>query len=230
MYLRLPSFGLAIPVALLTAVATAQVSSTPPPTLDEWRVVAKECSDVAPPQAKIQRCLKLLNDPRISDTYVAAINMEISRAFAYQGDYNNAIKYKKIGIEHAQAWLKRQRLAGEAMRGNLGAMSLSYTELGQLEALNRLASLETKSDEARKIAREEESSYTLALQFDPTNHKAYRYRAEIRSLFCDSASAAQDLQKAIALAERKGDENAVRSYKTGTLGICIPEWRGASRY
>ncbi|WP_338827327.1 hypothetical protein [Bradyrhizobium sp. 27S5] len=188
-------------------------------------MVDKECRDVLPPQAKIRACLNLLGDRRLPAASVAPINGEISSAFQSLRDYSNAIKYKKIEIERALAPLKQLPSSDEALPATFGAMSLRYTELGTLQALNRLANFNSQSDEARRGATEEQNNYNLALQYNPMNYRTYRYRAEIRSLFCDSASAAQDLEAAVRFAETAGDQTAARDYKRATLGACIPTWR-----
>ncbi len=59
----------------------------------------------------------------------------------------------------------------------------------------------------------------------PDELQGYRYRAEIRSLFCDRASAAQDMEAAVRFAEQAGDQDAARDYKHVTLSACIPAWR-----
>ncbi|WP_076857966.1 hypothetical protein [Bradyrhizobium mercantei] len=221
-----PSRGprLAICFALVFVLPAAQ---TPPTvhTPDEWRVVDKECRDVSPPQAKIRACLKLLSDRRLSTASIAPINGEISSTFQSLRDYDNAIKYKKIEIERANSAAKQASSSDDALPASLGAMSLRYMELGSLQSLNRLTNLKGQSDEARRVATEEQDNYNLALSYNPMNYRAYRYRAEIRSLFCDSASAAQDMEAAIRFAEQVGDHDAARDYKRATLGACIPAWR-----
>ncbi|MCP1915457.1 hypothetical protein J2R96_007937 [Bradyrhizobium elkanii] len=219
-----PSRGLrsAICFALVLVLPAAQT----PPTLhsrDEWRVVDKECRDVLPAQAKIRACLNLLSDRRLSTAYLASITGEISSTFQGLRDYGNAIKYKKIEIERTSA--RQPSSSGDALPASLGAMSLRYTELGTLQALNRQTNFGSQSDEARRGATEENSSYNLALQYNPMNYRAYRYRAEIRSQFCDSASAAQDMEAAVRFAEQAGDQDAARDYKRITLGACVPAWR-----
>src|SRR5262249_24050232 len=81
------------------------------------------------------------------------------------------------------------------------------------------------SDDARRGATEEQNNYNMALQYNPMNYRAYRYRADIHSLFCDSASAAEDLAAAVRFAELAGDQNAAADYKNARLRACIPEWR-----
>ncbi|MCS3450059.1 MULTISPECIES: hypothetical protein [Bradyrhizobium] len=219
-----PSRGLrlAICFALVLVLPAAQT----PPTLhsrDEWRVVDKECRDVLPPQAKIQACLNLLSDRRLPTAYLASINSEISSTFQSLRDYGNAIKYKKIEIERTSA--KQLSSSDEALPASFGAMSLRYTELGTLQALNRQTNFGSQSDEARRGATEEQNTYNLALQYNPMNYRAYRYRAEIRSQFCESASAAQDMEAAVRFAEQAGDQDAARDFKRVTLGACVPAWR-----
>ncbi|MGY4224577.1 hypothetical protein ACVMIH_001938 [Bradyrhizobium sp. USDA 4503] len=148
---------------------------------------------------------------------------EISSTFQGLRDYGNAIKYKKIEIERTSA--RQPSSSGDALPASLGAMSLRYTELGTLQALNRQTNFGSQSDEARRGATEEQNSYNLALQYNPMNYRAYRYRAEIRSQFCDSASAAQDMEAAVRFAEQAGDQDAARDYKRVTLGACVPAWR-----
>ncbi len=219
-----PSRGLrlAICFSLVLVLPAAQT----PPTLhsrDEWRVVDKECRDVLPAQAKIRACLNLLSDRRLSTAYLASITGEISSTFQSLRDYSNAIKYKKIEIERTSA--RQPSSSGDALPASFGAMSLRYTELGTLQALNRQTNFGSQSDEARRGATEEQNSYNLALQYNPMNYRAYRYRAEIRSQFCDSASAAQDMEAAVRFAEQAGDQDAARDYERVTLGACVPAWR-----
>ncbi|WP_338689624.1 hypothetical protein V5279_26865 [Bradyrhizobium sp. 26S5] len=216
---------LAIFFALVIVLPSAAQTRPTAHSRDEWRVIDKECRDVLPPQAKIRACLSLLGDRRLPAAYVAPINGEISSAFQSLRDYSNAIKYKKIEIERALAPVKQLPSSDEALPATFGAMSLRYTELGTLQALNRLTNFNSQSDEARRGAAEEQNNYNLALQYNPMNYRTYRYRAEIRSLFCDSASAAQDLEAAVRFAETAGDQNAARDYKRATLGACIPTWR-----
>ena len=220
-----PSRGprLAICFALIFVLPAAQT----PPTVharDEWRVLDRECRDVLPAQAKIRACLKLLNDRRLSTASIAPINSEISSTFQGLRDYDNAIKYKKIEIERANT-AATQPASGEALPASLGAMSLRYMELGSLQSLNRLSNFNSQSDDARRVATEEQDNYNQALSYNPMNYRAYRYRAEIRSLFCDSASAAQDMEAAVRFAEQVGDQDAAREYRRATLGACIPAWR-----
>ncbi|WP_229170438.1 hypothetical protein [Bradyrhizobium altum] len=188
-------------------------------------MVDKECRDVLPPQAKIRACLSLLSDRRLSTAYLAPINSEISITFQSLRDYGNAIKYKKIEIERANTAVKQPAASSEALPASLGAMSLRYMELGTLQTLNRLTNFNSQSDEARRGATEEQNNYNLALSYNPMNYRAYRYRAEIHSLFCDSASAAQDIEAAVKFAEQAGDQDAARDYKRVTLSACIPAWR-----
>ncbi|GKQ50608.1 hypothetical protein [Bradyrhizobium sp. Ce-3] len=221
-----PSRGLrsAICFGLVIVLTAAQA----PPTVhtpDEQRVVDKECRDVTPAQAKLRACLNLLGDRRLSTAYVVPINGEISSTFQSLRDYDNAIKYKKIEIERARITVKQPASPAEALSSSFGAMSQRYTELGALQALNRLANFNGQSDEARRGATEEQANYNLALQYNPMNYRAYRYRADIRSLFCDSASASQDMEAAVRFAEQAGDQTAARDYARVTLGTCIPAWR-----
>lgn len=214
----------AICFALLLVLPAAQT----PPTVhsrDEWRVVDKECRDVLPPQAKIRACLNLLSDRRLSTAYLAPINGEISSSFQSLRDYDNAIKYKKIEIERANTAAEQPSSSSDALPASLGAMSLRYLELGSLQSLNRLTNFNSQSDEARRVAAEEQNNYNLALSYNPMNYRAYRYRAEIHSLFCDSASAAQDMEAAVRFAEQAGDQDAARDYQRVTLSACIPAWR-----
>jgi hypothetical protein len=88
-----------------------------------------------------------------------------------------------------------------------------------------MTSLRTRSDEAHRMAENEQDSYELAILFDPSSHKAYWRRAQLRNLFCDSSAAAHDVEQAIRLAKRAEDEGAVKEYKTGILNACIREWR-----
>lgn len=221
-----PSRGLrlAICFALVLALPAAQ---TPPAahSRDEWRVVDRECRDILPPQAKIRACLNLLSDRRLSTASIAPINGEISSTFQSLRDYVNAIKYKKIEIERAYSSAKQPSSSDEALPASFGAMSLRYTELGTLQTLNRQTNFNSQSDEARRGAAEEQNSYNLALQYNPMNYRAYRYRAELYSLFCDSASAAQDIEAAVRFAEQAGDQDAARDYQRVALGACIPAWR-----
>lgn len=211
-------FGLAV------VLPAAQTPPTAHPR-DEWRVIAKECRDVLPAQAKIRACLNLLSDRRLAPAYLAPINAEISSTFQGLRDYGNAIKYKKIEIAHANTAVEQPSASSEALPASFGAMSLRYLELGTLQSLNRLAFFDSQSDEARRDATEEQSNYNQALSYNPMNYRAYRYRAEIRSLFCDRASAAQDMEAAVRFAEQAGDQDAARDYKHVTLSACIPAWR-----
>ena len=220
--------GRGLRLAVCFALAIILPAAQTPPTVhppNEWRVVDKECRDVLPAQAKIRACLNLLSDRRLSTAYIAPINSEISSTFQSLRDYDNAIKYKKIEIERAQSAAKQPASSAEALPASFGAMSQRYTELGALQALDRLANVDSQSDEARRGATEEQSNYTLALQYNPMNYRAYRYRAEIHSLFCDSASASQDMEAAVKFAEQSGDQNAARDYERVTLSACIPAWR-----
>ncbi|MGY3489916.1 hypothetical protein ACVW1C_007799 [Bradyrhizobium sp. USDA 4011] len=220
--------GRGLRLAVCFALAIVLPAAQTPPTVhppDARRVVDKECRDVLPAQAKIQACLNLLSDQRLSTAYIAPINSEISSTFQSLRDYDNAIKYKKIEIERAQSAAKQPASSAEALPASFGAMSQRYTELGTLQALNRLTNIDSQSDEARRVATEEQSNYTMALQYNPMNYRAYRYRAEIHSLFCDSASASQDMEAAVRFAEQSGDQNAARDYQRVTLGACIPAWR-----
>ena len=217
------SSRLATLVALVILPAAAQTAATAY-ARDELRVVDKECRDVSPPQAKIRECLGLLGDRRISIASIAPINGEISSAFESLRDYDNAIKYKKIEIERALAPVK-QISADEAPPVTFGAMSQRYTELGTLQSLNRLTNLKSLPDDARRSAADEQNNYNLALQYNPMNYRAYRRRADIHSVLCNSASATQDLEAAIKFAELAGDQNAARDYKRVTLSACIPAWR-----
>ncbi|PDT75525.1 hypothetical protein [Bradyrhizobium sp. C9] len=221
---RTRSLRLAICCALVLVLPAAQ---TPPKlhSRDEWRVVDKECRDVLPAQAKIRACLNLLSDQRLSTAYLAPINGEISSTFLSLRDYDNAIKYKKIEIERANSAAKQPSSSDEALPASFGAMSLRYMELGSLQSLNRLANFNSQSDEARRVATEEQNNYNLALSYNPMNYRAYRYRAEIHSLFCDSASASQDMEAAVRFASEAGDETTARDYKRVTLSVCIPAWR-----
>jgi hypothetical protein len=221
-----PSRGLRIAICFGLAVLLP-AAQTPPTThsRDEWRVVARECRDVLPAPAKIRACLNLLNDRRLSTAYLAPINGEISSTFQGLRDYDNAIKYKKIEIARANTAVEQPSPSSEALPASLGAMSLRYMELGTLQSLNRLANFDNQSDEARQGATEEQDNYNQALSYNPMNYRAYRYRAEIRSLFCDSASAARDMEAAVRFAEQAGDQDAARDYKRVTLGACIPAWR-----
>ncbi len=178
-----------------------------------------------PPQAKIRACLNLLSDRRLSTAYLAPINGEISSTFQSLRDYDNAIKYKKIEIERANTVAEQPSSSGDALPASLGAMSLRYLELGSLQSLNRLTNFNSQSDEARRVATEEQNNYNLALSYNPMNYRAYRYRAEIHSLFCDGASAAQDMEAAVRFAEQAGDQDTARDYKRVTLSACIPAWR-----
>ncbi|MBR1164677.1 hypothetical protein JQ569_36485 [Bradyrhizobium elkanii] len=219
-----PSRGLRL--AICFALGLALPAAQTPPTLhsqDEWRVVDKECRDVSPAQAKIRACLNLLSDRRLPTAYLAPITGEISSTFQSLRDYGNAIKYKQIEIERTSA--RQPSSSGEALPASFGAMSLRYTELGTLQALNRQSNFGSQSDEARRGATEEQNSYNLALQYNPMNYRAYRYRAEIRSQFCQSASAAQDMEAAVRFAEQAGDQDAARDFKRVTLGACVPAWR-----
>lgn len=222
-----PSRGLrsAICFGLAIVLTAAQTPPTANPRDEEQRVVDKECRDVVPAQAKIRACLSLLSNQRLSTAYVAPINGEISSTFQSLRDYDNAIKYKKIEIERARTAVKQPSSSAEALSASFGAMSQRYTELGTLQALNRLANFNGQSDEARRGATEEQGNYNLALQYNPMNYRAYRYRADIRSLFCDSASASQDLEAAVRFAEQAGDQSAARDYQRVTLSACIPAWR-----
>ena len=220
--------GRGLRLAVCFALAIVLPAAQTPPTVhsrDARRVVDKECRDVLPAQAKIRACLNLLSDRRLSTAYIAPINSEISSTFQSLRDYDNAIKYKKIEIERAQSAAKQPASSAEALPASFGAMSQRYTELGALQALDRLANVDSQSDEARRGATEEQSNYTLALQYNPMNYRAYRYRAEIHSLFCDSASASQDMEAAVRFAEESGDQNAARDYERVTLSACIPAWR-----
>ncbi|MGY3535303.1 hypothetical protein [Bradyrhizobium sp. USDA 4452] len=220
-----PSRGLRLVIYLGLAIVLPAAQTRPTVhARDVRRVVDKECRDVLPAQAKIRACLNLLSDRRLSTAYLAPINSEISSAFQSLRDYDNAIKYKKIEIERAQAAVK-QPSAADALPASFGAMSLRYMELGTLQALNRLTNFNSQSDEARRSAAEEQGNYNLALQYNPMNYRAYRYRAEIHSLFCDSASAVLDMEAAVRFAEEAGDENTARDYKRVTLDACIPAWR-----
>ena len=218
----------ALRLAVCFALAIVLPAAQTPPAVhspDERRVVDKECRDVLPAQAKIQACLNLLSDRRLSNAYIVPINGEISSTFQSLRDYDNAIKYKKIEIERAHSAAKQPASSAEALPASFGAMSQRYTELGTLQALNRLTNFNSQSDEARRGAAEEQSNYNLALQYNPMNYRAYRYRAEIHSLFCDSASASQDMEAAVKFAEQSGDQNAARDYKRVTLSACVPAWR-----
>ncbi|GIQ72965.1 hypothetical protein [Bradyrhizobium sp. RD5-C2] len=218
----------ALRLAVCFALAVVLPAAQSPPAVhspDERRVVDKECRDVLPAQAKIQACLNLLSDRRLSTAYIVPINGEISSTFQSLRDYDNAIKYKKIEIERAHSAAKQPASSAEALPASFGAMSQRYTELGTLQALNRLTSFNSQSDEARRGAAEEQSNYNMALQYNPMNYRAYRYRAEIHSLFCDSASASQDMEAAVKFAEQSGDQNAARDYKRVTLSACVPAWR-----
>ena len=221
-----PSRGLRL--AIYFALAIVLPAAQTPPTVHPWnqrRVIDKECRDVLPAQAQIQACLNLLSDRRLSTAYIAPINSEISSTFQSLRDYDNAIKYKKIEIERAYTAAKQPASSAEALPASFGAMSQRYTELGTLQALNRQTNFTSQSDDARRGATEEQGNYTLALQYNPMNYRAYRYRAEIRSLFCDSASASQDMEAAVRFAEEAGDQNAARDYKRVTLSACVPAWR-----
>ncbi|QOZ34024.1 hypothetical protein [Bradyrhizobium sp. CCBAU 53421] len=214
-------------LAIYLALAAVLPAAQTPPTVhsrDEQRVVDKECRDVSPAQAKIRACLNLLSDRRLSTAYIAPINSEISSTFQSLRDYGNAIKYKKIEIERANT-AGKQTSSAEPLPASFGAMSLRYMELGTLQALNRLNNFNSQSDEARQCAAEEQDNYNLALQYNPMNYRAYRYRAEIRSLFCDNASASQDMEAAVKFAAEAGDETTARDYKRVTLSACIPAWR-----
>ncbi|MGY4159970.1 hypothetical protein ACVINW_005812 [Bradyrhizobium sp. USDA 4461] len=221
-----PSRGLRI--AICFALALVLPAAQPPPRVharDAWGVVDRECRDVVPPQAKIRACLNLLRDRRLSTAYLAPINGEISSTFESLRDYANAIKYKKIEIERANTAVTQPSPSREALPASFGAMSLRYMELGTLQSLNRLANFNSQSDEARRGAAEEQGNYNLALSYNPMNYRAYRYRADIHSLFCDSASAAQDMEAAVRFAEQTGDQDAARDYKRAALSACIPAWR-----
>lgn len=217
------SSGLATLVALVIFLPAARTSPTAHSRY-EWRVIDRECRDVSPPQAKIGACLSLLGDRRISIAYSAPINSEISSAFESLRDFNNAIKYKKIEIERALAPVK-QISSDEASPVTFGAMSQRYTELGALQSLNRLTNFKSQPDEARRSGVDEQNNYNLALQYNPMNYRAYRGRADVHSLLCNSASATQDLEAAIKFAEGAGDQNAARDYKRVTLSVCSPPWR-----
>ncbi|MCC8979799.1 hypothetical protein H8A92_13375 [Bradyrhizobium sp. 10BB] len=221
-----PSRGLRIAICFALAFILP-AAQTPPAahSRDEWRVIDKQCRDVSPVQAKIRACLSLLNDRRLSTAYLAPINGEISSTFQSLRDYDNAIKYKKIEIDRANTAVEQPSRSIEPLPASLGAMSLRYMELGTLQALNRLTNFDSQSDEARRGATEEQNNYNLALSYNPMNYRAYRYRAEIRSLFCDSASAALDIEAAVRFAEQAGDQDAARDYKRVTLSACIPAWR-----
>ncbi|MBR0875191.1 hypothetical protein JQ633_32860 [Bradyrhizobium tropiciagri] len=212
--------SLATLVALVVLPAAAQTAHS----RDAWRVVDKECRDVSPLQAKIRACLSLLSDQRIPIATVVQINGEISGAFESLHDYDNAIKYKKIEIERALAPVKQASSDGTPPV-TFGAMSQRYTELGALQSLNRLTNFKSQPDEARRSAADEQNNLNLALQYNPMNYRAYRHRADVYSLLCNSASAAQDLEAAIRFAELAGDQNAARDYKRVTPSACIPAWR-----
>lgn len=221
-----PSRALRLAVCFAVAIVLPAAQTTPSVhPRDERRVVDKECRDVLPAQAKIQACLNLLGDRRLSTAYLVPINSEISSTFQSLRDYDNAIKYKKIEIERAYTAAKQPASSADALPASFGAMSQRYTELGTLQALNRLTNVNGQSDEARRGAAEEQSNYNLALQYNPMNYRAYRYRAEIHSLFCDSASASQDMEAAVRFAAEAGDETTARDYKRVTLSACIPAWR-----
>lgn len=221
-----PSRALRLAVCFALAIVLPAAQTTPAVhPRDERRVVDKECRDVLPAQAKIQACLNLLSDGRLSTAYIVPINSEISSTFQSLRDYDNAIKYKKIEIERAYTAAKQPASSTDALPASFGAMSQRYTELGTLQALNRLTNFNGQSDEARRGAVEEQSNYNLALQYNPMNYRAYRYRAEIRSLFCDSASASLDMEAAVKFAEQSGDQNAARDYKRVALSACVPAWR-----
>lgn len=158
-------FGLAV------VLPAAQTPPTAHPR-DEWRVIAKECRDVLPAQAKIRACLNLLSDQRLAPAYLAPINAEISSTFQGLRDYGNAIKYKNIEIAHANTAVEQPSASSEALPASFGAMSLRYLELGTLQSLNRLAFFDSQSDEARRDATEEQSNYNQALSYNPMNYRA----------------------------------------------------------
>ncbi|MHC2334170.1 hypothetical protein [Bradyrhizobium sp. USDA 4454] len=215
-------------LAICFALALVLPAAQTPPSVhsrDEWRIVDRECRDVVPPQTKIRACLNLLSDRRLSTAYLAPINGEISSTFESLRDYASAIKYKKIEIERANALARQPSPSSDALPASFGAMSLRYMELGTLQSLNRLTNFDSQSDEARRGATEEQSNYNQALSYNPLNYRAYRYRADIRSLFCDSASAALDMEAAVRFAEQTGDQDAARDYRRATLSACIPAWR-----
>jgi hypothetical protein len=220
---------LAILITLSSTLTAAAAHSTRPlSSPKKWRVVAKECQNVAPPVQKIKSCLKLATDSRTSSTYLPVIYMEIAYSLADNNDYSGAIKYARMEIEHAEVSLKRnqlQHVPDLQQQADRAAMSLRYLRLGQFESLYRMTALKMRSDEARRMAEDEQNNYELAIQFDPSSHKAYWRRAQLRSLFCDSSAAAHDVDEALKLATRAEDDGAVKEYKTGLLDACIPEWR-----
>jgi hypothetical protein len=134
-----------------------------------------------------------------------------------------------IEVSLAQDDLRRNHSSGDALRANLGAISGRYVELGMFYALDRLSRLDEKSDEAHKRVEQERFSYLNALKFNPSNHKAYMYLAEIESFLCDGGAAGSHQDTALKLAQQADDETAVREYKYAVLPNCIPEWHDSRR-
>lgn len=214
-------------LSILSVVMLVSIQDARKTLAEDFRLVESDCRAIPTPRAKIDQCLALIANKKVSKTYFPPIYHEVSDSFAEIGDYDNAIKYARTEIEVASANLQNTAPNASQLNreGNLKAMSGRYERMGTLLALARLTHPQRDSGAAHESASAERDSYSMAIRFDTTNHAAYMRRAEIRSLLCESAEAKDDLETAVRLARQINDESVLRKYKGAILPNCASAWR-----
>ncbi|MGE9010587.1 hypothetical protein ACO2JO_18535 [Leptospira interrogans] len=194
---------------------------------DDLSIFTSDCEAIPKSKPKIDKCLALIAERKVSKTYFPPVYLHVAFAFGEMKDYDEAIKYTRLEIQGALENLREHGVTGSmpqiAREANLKAMSKRYERLGTFLAMKRLTSGDRLT--TFETAKAERSSYEMAIHFNSESHTSYMQRAEIGSLLCNPAEAANDLSKAIQLAKRANDERALKNYTSASLPSCEESWR-----
>ncbi|NOJ40887.1 hypothetical protein [Bradyrhizobium australiense] len=214
---RVIEIALLLPVFASTAVA------------DDYKVYVDRCQSIKAPKAKIERCLALMENGKLSKAIFPGIYSEIAFAWSELDDFDRAAEYTR-----AQIRITLENMKAEFSSGKLSAigrqvwprqMSHSYNRLGQYLSLARLKESDGSSEKALNYAKAELSSYNAAISYDRENHAAYSARAEVQSLLCNDFQATMDMEAALRIARARDDDRAYRENKSKVLPRCVPGWR-----
>jgi hypothetical protein len=141
--------------------------------------------------------------------------------------YNQAIDFQeKATASYLEKSPYRKAWSAKGQAVYRKELSYHYRSLARLEQLNAMAlHLGENDHQARVVAKRAVFNVTNAILLHQ-HHESYAIRASVAAYSCNPKDARADIQYAIKLAKRSGDERAAKEYASINPDDC---WWGEDR-